>query len=50
MTEEEQEEIVRSVKESREEILEDRNRLDKLLDDFSSDLSSIPNIDINFDE
>jgi segregation and condensation protein B len=50
MTEEEQEEIVRSVKETREEILEDRNRLDKLLDDFSTDLSGIPNIDINFDE
>lgn len=50
MSEEEQEEIVRSVKESREEILEDRNRLDKLLDDFTSDLSNIPNIDINFNE
>lgn len=50
MTEEEKEDIVRSIKESREEILEDRSRLDKLLDDFTSDLSNIPNIDINFNE
>ena len=42
MTEEEQEEIVRSIKESREEIIEDRNKLDDILDKFVTDLHSIP--------
>ena len=50
MSEEEKEDIVKSIKESRDEILEDRSRLDKLLEDFSNDLVNIPNIDLNLDE
>lgn len=49
MTEEEQEEIVRSIKESREEIIEDRNKLDDILDKFVTDLHSIPDIELNVD-
>lgn len=47
MTEEEAEEIIRGIKETKEEIIEDRNRLDDILGKFSDDLSSIPNIDFN---
>ena len=49
MTEEEQEEIVRSIKESREEIIEDRNKLDDILDKFVTDLHNIPDIELNVD-
>lgn len=47
MTEEEAEEIIRGIKETKEEIIEDRNRLDDILGKFSDDLSNIPNIDFN---
>jgi len=50
MTEEEQDEIVRSIKESREEILEDRNKLDDILDKFVTDLHNIPDVDLNFQD
>jgi len=50
MTEEEQDEIVKSIKESREEIIEDRNKLDDILDKFVTDLHSIPEIDLNFQD
>jgi len=47
MTEEEQDEIVKSIKESRDEIIEDRNKLDEILDKFVTDLHNIPEIDLN---
>ena len=50
MTEEEQDEIVKSIKESREEIIEDRNKLDDILDKFVTDLHNIPEIDLNFQD
>lgn len=50
MTEEEQDEIVKSIKESREEIIEDREKLDDILGKFVEDLHNIPSIDLNFDE
>lgn len=50
MTEEEQDEIVRSIKESREEIIEDRNKLDDILDKFVTDLHNIPEVDLNFED
>ena len=50
MSEEEQDEIVRSIKESREEIIEDRNKLDDILDKFVTDLHNIPEIDLNFQD
>lgn len=50
MTEEEQDEIVKSIKESREEIIEDREKLDDILDKFVEDLHNIPSIELNFDE
>ncbi len=50
MSEEEQEEIVRTIKESREEILDDRTKLDDILDKFVEDLHNIPEIDLNFQD
>jgi segregation and condensation protein B len=50
MSEEEQEEIVKSIKESREEIIEDRNKLDDILDKFVTDLHNIPDVDLNFED
>lgn len=50
LTEEEQEQIVKSIKESREEIIEDRNKLDDILDKFVTDLHNIPEIDLNFQD
>lgn len=50
LTEEEQDAIVKSIKESREEIIEDRNKLDDILDKFVTDLHSIPEIDLNFQD
>lgn len=50
MSEEEQEEIIKTIKESREEILEDRNKLDDILDKFVEDLHNIPEIDLNFQD
>lgn len=47
MTEEEKDEIIKGIKETREEILEDRNKLDNLLDKFVDDLHGIP--DYNLD-
>ena len=47
MTDEETEQIIKGIKESREEILEDRNKLDDILGKFSDDLSSIPTFDLN---
>ena len=47
MTDEEAEQIIKGIKESREEILEDRNKLDDILGKFSDDLSSIPTFDLN---
>jgi segregation and condensation protein B len=50
MTEEEQEEIIKSIKESREEIIEDRNKLDDILEKFVTDLHNIPEVDLNFQD
>ena len=50
LTDEEADEIIKSIKETPEEILEDRNRLDDLLDKFVDDLHNIPDIDLNFNE
>ena len=50
MSEEEQEEIIKTIKESREEILEDRTKLDDILDKFVEDLHNIPEIDLNFQD
>lgn len=50
MSEEEQEEIVKSIKESREEIIEDREKLDDILDKFVEDLHNIPSIELEFDD
>ena len=50
MSEEEQEEIVKTIKESREEMLEDRTKLDDILDKFVEDLHNIPEIDLNFQD
>ena len=50
MTEDEQDEIVKSIKESREEIIEDRNKLDDILDKFVTDLHNIPEVDLNFQD
>ena len=47
MSEEEKEEIVKSIKESREEIIEDREKLDDILDKFVDDLHNIPDIDLD---
>lgn len=47
MTEEEAEEIIRGIKETREEILEDRNKLDDILGKFTDDLYNIPNINLD---
>lgn len=47
MTDEEAEQIMKGIKETREEILEDRNKLDDILGKFSDDLSSIPSFDLN---
>ena len=48
MSEEEAEAIIRGIKETKEEILEDRNKLDDILGKFTDDLYSIP--DINLDD
>ena len=50
MSEEEQEEIIKTIKESREEMLEDRTKLDDILDKFVEDLHNIPEIDLNFQD
>ena len=50
MSEEEQDEIVKSIKESREEIIEDREKLDDILDKFVEDLHNIPSVDLNFED
>lgn len=50
MTEEEQEDIIKTIKESREEIIEDRNKLEDILDKFVEDLHNIPEIDLNFQD
>lgn len=50
MSDEEQDEIVRSIKESREEIIEDREKLDNILEQFVTDLHNIPDVDLNFGE
>lgn len=47
MSEEEKEDIVKSIKESREEIIEDREKLDDILDKFVEDLHNIPDIDLD---
>lgn len=50
MSEEEKDEIVRGIKETKEEIAEDRNKLDDILDKFVEDLHNIPTIELdNFD-
>lgn len=47
MTDEEAEQIIKGIKETKEEIIEDRNKLDEILGKFNEDLSNIPLIDIN---
>ncbi len=47
MTEEEQEEIIRGIKETKEEIMEDRTKLDEILGKFVEDLHSIPTFELN---
>ena len=48
MSEEEKDEIIRGIKESKEQIMEDRSKLDDILDKFVEDLHSIPSFE--FDE
>lgn len=50
MTEEEQDAIVKSIKESREEIIEDREKLDDILGKFVEDLHNIPSVELNFED
>ena len=50
MSDEEAEQIIKGIKETKEEIMEDRNRLDDILGKFSDDLSNIPTIDINAED
>ena len=47
MTDEEADQIIKGIKETKEEIMDDRNKLDEILGKFSDDLSSIPDIDIS---
>ena len=47
MSDEEAEQIIKGIKETKEERMEDRNRLDDILGKFTDDLSNIPLIDIN---
>lgn len=50
ISDEEAEEIIQGIKESREEIIEDRTKLDDLLNNFTNDLKDIPDYDFNIDE
>jgi len=50
ISDEEAEEIIQGIKETREEIIEDRNKLDDILDTFSSDLKDIPDYKFDIDE
>lgn len=47
MSEEEQEEIIRVIKETKEEIMEDRTKLDDILGKFVEDLHNIPTFEFN---
>lgn len=47
MSDEEAEELIRGIKETKEEILEDRNKLDEMLGKFSDDLNDIPNFSLD---
>lgn len=50
ISDEEAEEIIQGIKESREEIIEDRTKLDDLLASFTSDLKDIPDYKFDIDE
>jgi segregation and condensation protein B len=50
ISDEEAEEIIQGIKESREEIIEDRSKLDDILSKFSTDLSDIPEFKFDIDE
>ena len=50
ISDEEAEEIIQGIKESREEIIEDRTKLDDLLATFTSDLKDIPDYKFDIDE
>jgi hypothetical protein len=50
MSEEEKEEIIKGIKETKQEIMEDRNRLDDILDKFVEDLHSIPSIELDIND
>lgn len=47
MTEEEQEAVIKGIKETKEEIMEDRTKLDEVLNKFVEDLHSIPRFELN---
>lgn len=47
MTEEEQEAVIKGIKETKEEIMEDRTKLDEVLNKFVEDLHSIPSFELN---
>lgn len=51
MTEEEQEAVIKGIKETREEIMEDRTKLDEVLSKFVDDLHNIPTFELSsFDD
>ena len=47
MSDEEAEELIRGIKETREEIIEDRTKLDDILEKFTDDLHNIPSISLD---
>ena len=50
ISDEEAEEIIQGIKETREEIIEDRTKLDDLLSTFTNDLKDIPDYNFDIDE
>ena len=50
ISDEEAEEIIQGIKESREEIIEDRSKLDDMLSKFTDDLHDIPDYKFDIDE
>lgn len=50
ISDEEAEEIIQGIKESREEIIEDRTKLDDVLSKFTDDLQDIPDYKFDIDE
>ena len=47
LTEEQQNEIIQGIKETKEEIIKDREYLDDVFNKYTDDLNNIPQIDLN---